>query len=104
MALPRLCSTPLANSAKPAWKEDRKSTRLNSSLSQISYADFCLKKKPMLMDFPHLLRLDDRPRSQAPSSPRLAALAKTAYYRSPRCHYQRTALTLPPTWTIHRDT
>src|SRR2546427_2900339 len=34
--------------AKPEdrWaKEDRKSTRLNSSHSQISYAVFCLKKK-----------------------------------------------------------
>src|SRR2546430_11035623 len=32
----------------PNWKEyrrDRKSTRLNSSHSQISYAVFCLKKK-----------------------------------------------------------
>src|SRR5688572_31991686 len=29
----------------PAWKLDRKSTRLNSSHSQISYAVFCLKKK-----------------------------------------------------------
>src|SRR2546430_13069224 len=28
----------------PSW-EDRKSTRLNSSHSQISYAVFCLKKK-----------------------------------------------------------
>src|SRR5688572_31967180 len=27
------------------WDEDRKSTRLNSSHSQISYAVFCLKKK-----------------------------------------------------------
>src|SRR5688572_31488472 len=27
------------------WCEDRKSTRLNSSHSQISYAVFCLKKK-----------------------------------------------------------
>src|SRR2546427_8826201 len=27
------------------WREDRKSTRLNSSHSQISYAVFCLKKK-----------------------------------------------------------
>src|SRR2546427_2924941 len=27
--------------------EDRKSTRLNSSHSQISYAVFCLKKKPL---------------------------------------------------------
>src|SRR2546430_10314208 len=28
-----------------AWLQDRKSTRLNSSHSQISYAVFCLKKK-----------------------------------------------------------
>src|SRR2546430_4010341 len=38
-----------------AWcalgKEDRKSTRLNSSHSQISYAVFCLKKK---RGIPHL--------------------------------------------------
>src|SRR2546430_12070973 len=27
------------------WRRDRKSTRLNSSHSQISYAVFCLKKK-----------------------------------------------------------
>src|SRR2546421_13076767 len=27
------------------WNEDRKSTRLNSSHDQISYAVFCLKKK-----------------------------------------------------------
>src|SRR5256886_9358524 len=33
-------------------REDRKSTRLNSSHSQISYAVFCLKKKKML--FPEL--------------------------------------------------
>src|SRR2546430_5199395 len=30
---------------KPKSKRDRKSTRLNSSHSQISYAVFCLKKK-----------------------------------------------------------
>src|SRR5688572_31109148 len=29
------------------WGEDRKSTRLNSSHSQISYAVFCLKKKKL---------------------------------------------------------
>src|SRR5206468_10822813 len=33
---------PLAN---PAASQDRKSTRLNSSHDQISYAVFCLKKK-----------------------------------------------------------
>src|SRR2546430_3524092 len=30
---------------QPPWPRDRKSTRLNSSHSQISYAVFCLKKK-----------------------------------------------------------
>src|SRR5688572_32428664 len=30
---------------EPGWSRDRKSTRLNSSHSQISYAVFCLKKK-----------------------------------------------------------
>src|SRR5256886_2872060 len=37
---------------------DRKSTRLNSSHSQISYADFCLTKKPhaLLRRFRLLLR------------------------------------------------
>src|SRR5947209_16368288 len=29
----------------PKWREDRKSTRLNSSHANISYAVFCLKKK-----------------------------------------------------------
>src|SRR5688572_31285442 len=32
-------------SSPPAARSDRKSTRLNSSHSQISYAVFCLKKK-----------------------------------------------------------
>src|SRR3712207_7931792 len=32
--------------ARPeAWRQDRKSTRLNSSHANISYAVFCLKKK-----------------------------------------------------------
>src|SRR2546430_1447082 len=31
------------------YPEDRKSTRLNSSHSQISYAVFCLKKKKIMM-------------------------------------------------------
>src|SRR2546430_3327899 len=33
------------NAALRVYREDRKSTRLNSSHSQISYAVFCLKKK-----------------------------------------------------------
>src|SRR5688572_31186629 len=40
-----LCQKELAG---PLWKLDRKSTRLNSSHSQISYAVFCLKKKRLV--------------------------------------------------------
>src|SRR3712207_8244062 len=36
---------PLNNAASPQLSEDRKSTRLNSSHANISYAVFCLKKK-----------------------------------------------------------
>src|SRR5688572_32771840 len=36
-----------------AWVEDRKSTRLNSSHSQISYAVFCLKKKKKQKNLQH---------------------------------------------------
>src|SRR2546427_6025937 len=36
------------------WVKDRKSTRLNSSHSQISYAVFCLKKKSVTPELePH---------------------------------------------------
>src|SRR2546430_8530922 len=38
---------------------DRKSTRLNSSHSQISYAVFCLKKKKCVRVTPHLLLRTD---------------------------------------------
>src|SRR5256886_5261520 len=38
------CGSRALLQAIPGW-EDRKSTRLNSSHSQISYAVFCLKKK-----------------------------------------------------------
>src|SRR5688572_33370617 len=37
--------TPVRRAPSPAFPTDRKSTRLNSSHSQISYAVFCLKKK-----------------------------------------------------------
>src|SRR2546430_7615640 len=39
-----------------SWKVDRKSTRLNSSHSQISYAVFCLKKKKTMNQSPRRLR------------------------------------------------
>src|SRR2546428_9277413 len=41
----RLISFPLARTMTRAPHQDRKSTRLNSSHDQISYAVFCLKKK-----------------------------------------------------------
>src|SRR2546428_9472981 len=42
----RLCRRCLApGKTVPGGREDRKSTRLNSSHDQISYAVFCLKKK-----------------------------------------------------------
>src|SRR2546430_7421936 len=44
---------------------DRKSTRLNSSHSQISYAVFCLKKKTSRSP----PRAGPRPKSAAPSTP-----------------------------------
>src|SRR2546427_5505623 len=37
----------------PERREDRKSTRLNSSHSQISYAVFCLKKKSTRLNSSH---------------------------------------------------
>src|SRR2546430_12306909 len=41
---------PIAGGDDRAAAEDRKSTRLNSSHSQISYAVFCLKKKKTQAD------------------------------------------------------
>src|SRR3712207_6995671 len=40
---------------RPIWRRDRKSTRLNSSHANISYAVFCLKKKKEILYRPHLL-------------------------------------------------
>src|SRR5688572_32112527 len=48
MALWKLGKTPALLNFHNAIKTDRKSTRLNSSHSQISYAVFCLKKKNSL--------------------------------------------------------
>src|SRR2546427_1515328 len=39
----------------PAGRRDRKSTRLNSSHSQISYAVFCLKKKKKNNELPEVV-------------------------------------------------
>src|SRR5436190_22267084 len=45
-AAPR--TPPARSSATPAARRDRKSTRLNSSHTVISYAVFCLKKKKIV--------------------------------------------------------
>src|SRR2546430_13691594 len=44
LGIAALCSLAVTSRMKREDKEDRKSTRLNSSHSQISYAVFCLKK------------------------------------------------------------
>src|SRR6266567_8542273 len=47
----RCCRGGLRRRGAPGWSgRDRKSTRLNSSHSQISYAVFCLKKKKDFAD------------------------------------------------------
>src|SRR2546421_7337320 len=46
-----------------AFELDRKSTRLNSSHDQISYAVFCLKKKKKRIDFSRSRTLSIRPPS-----------------------------------------
>src|SRR2546430_3159345 len=43
------------------YDADRKSTRLNSSHSQISYAVFCLKKKISDLRRPDEIRVGERP-------------------------------------------
>src|SRR2546430_4440149 len=48
--------------------QDRKSTRLNSSHSQISYAVFCLKKKKQVADMP-VPRLVSVPPQQVSHNP-----------------------------------
>src|SRR6266496_5853133 len=40
-----LCNQKINQTTREAFKRDRKSTRLNSSHVEISYAVFCLKKK-----------------------------------------------------------
>src|SRR3712207_7780893 len=42
-----------STSVLPSGCEDRKSTRLNSSHANISYAVFCLKKKKSYINLPH---------------------------------------------------
>src|SRR3989475_7054859 len=57
--------------AVPGPKSDRKSTRLNSSHSQISYAVFCLKKKKT----EHLLARAAHARTRPPAAGAATATA-----------------------------
>src|SRR3712207_6887092 len=47
-ALRHVCDAESRDAVGPQTAEDRKSTRLNSSHANISYAAFCLKKKKQL--------------------------------------------------------
>src|SRR5256886_4500832 len=54
----------LANIPQPHFR-DRKSTRLNSSHSQTSYAGFCLKKKNIVEPIRTLVALSGKPKRAA---------------------------------------
>src|SRR5688572_31828500 len=58
---PSGCRPPCCASPTGRWSSDRKSTRLNSSHSQISYAVFCLKKKKKKTTHEHPRGSDDQP-------------------------------------------
>src|SRR2546430_7972808 len=75
-----------------AFRLDRKSTRLNSSHSQISYAVFCLKKKMTSLTriWPPLRKLREM---QAILTGRLKTIADHGYYIIRKNH---TFLTLLP--------
>src|SRR5256886_6099515 len=54
------CSRPTRNVVPARDAPDRKSTRLNSSHSQISYAVFCLKKKKRMRVVARIVVRDER--------------------------------------------
>src|SRR2546430_8738262 len=56
-ALLALCASPGIASKDWVFRQDRKSTRLNSSHSQISYAVFCLNKKNNFAVIPYAVTL-----------------------------------------------
>src|SRR2546430_7253680 len=78
----------LVDGQTTAAAEDRKSTRLNSSHSQISYAVFCLKKKKTEASPaapPTLRTRQSRSRSVSRSIP-VGDLSDTSPYVSPTSH------------------
>src|SRR2546430_13695865 len=65
------------------WRTDRKSTRLNSSHSQISYAVFCLKKKkPQTRSLATQIPWNDGPLGN--HQPRLIECCTVSRFRSRR--------------------
>src|SRR5689334_24705245 len=80
-------------------EQDRKSTRLNSSHSSISYAVFCLKKKikyrPQRIQL-HNLVLHTIQHVAEPDVPHMCALATlpSATLSGPRCYRPRLPLRL----------
>src|SRR2546427_4009706 len=72
-----------SNSARMMLCQDRKSTRLNSSHSQISYAVFCLKKKKKRTK---TRKLEKKEQSTMIARNRAKAHAKNPY--SSTCSYQ----------------
>src|SRR3954449_7216542 len=68
------------------FRSDRKSTRLNSSHTLISYAVFCLKKKKNAtgkakMTHEHAIATDERPGARRPSD--TSQGCRTVYDRPP---------------------
>src|SRR3712207_8532379 len=68
---PSACPMSGAASQKRRHGKDRKSTRLNSSHANISYAVFCLKKKLHLI-IPNTLHCHSSPHLSPPSHPPIA--------------------------------
>src|SRR5256886_11641076 len=72
--------------------KDRKSTRLNSSHSQISYAVFCLKKKKK--HHTSILRLPPRRRTHACIDTRSDSRVLSCTYTRQRSYCDRPTLSL----------
>src|SRR2546430_8742185 len=73
----RMCFSGISGNAA-ARKVDRKSTRLNSSHSQISYAVFCLKKKKTIAS---QTKVSNRPRTWRNSRTYAGILRLTSHVR-----------------------
>src|SRR2546430_13647392 len=84
----------------PGGSQDRKSTRLNSSHSQISYAVFCLKKKNKSLY--HLMSINDYFSSLNPlHQAHIAPVAVVALYM-PSHHYSNIK-ECETDWTRYRS-